>query len=140
MDTEARTNAGPEICVVVPCHNEARSVPRLYGELSRVMGATPLSLVFVDDGSEDDTLEVVQRLRESDPEVHYVTFSRNFGKEAAIYAGLKRALALGARNVALMDADLQDPPELLCEMCDALRDPSVDVAAAHRVSRGGSLS
>ena len=91
-------------------------------------------LLFVDDGSVDETLQVVKKLRETDERVRYVSFSRNFGKEAAIYAGIEKAKG---DYVVLMDADLQDPPALLPEMYAAIVKEGYDSAATRRTTRKG---
>lgn len=132
------------LCIIVPCHNEEESIPALLDavktvadrDLSPWLSDAP-EFVFVDDGSTDGTLDLLRRAHQEDPRCHYVSFSRNFGKEAAIAAGFQRALRTKATEVCLMDADLQDPPSLLKEMYQRLDDPQCDVAAAYRVSREG---
>ena len=107
-----------KLSVVIPCYNEQESLPLLYKELCAVAQSLQsryellCEFVFVNDGSRDGTLGLLRGLSEKDGRVHYLSFSRNFGKEAAIYAGLRRA---GGDYVALMDADLQDPPATLEE-------------------------
>lgn len=91
-------------------------------------------LIFVNDGSRDRTLEILKELSEKDPHVIYLSFSRNFGKEAAMYAGFCNA---GGDYVAVMDADLQDPPSLLPEMLEKLESGEYDSVATRRVSRDG---
>ena len=125
------------ISIVVPSYNEQDALGSLYAEASRVATEMPhvdVEFVFVDDGSTDDTLAVVRRLRESDSRVRFVAFSRNFGKEAAIFAGLKHARG---DYVVLMDADLQDPPSLIPRMYQAVVEEGFDCAAARRTSRDG---
>ena len=103
------------LSVVVPCFNEEESIPLFYREMERVrmeMGEK-FEYIFINDGSSDRTLSVLRELHLEDSNVHYLSFSRNFGKEAALYAGLKRAKG---EYVTVMDVDLQDPPELLMEM------------------------
>lgn len=105
-----------KISVVVPCYNEEEALPVYYKEMCRVMDEMKdvvFELIFVDDGSSDATLGIMKDLNEKDSRCRYLSFSRNFGKEAAIYAGLK---ASEGDYVALMDVDLQDPPTLLPEM------------------------
>ena len=110
------------LCVVVPCHNEEESLPALFERMDALAPALgewvelPVQYALVDDGSTDRTLDILRALHEQRPEVHYVSFSRNFGKEAGLAAGLRTAFDLGADYVAVMDADLQDPPELLAQM------------------------
>jgi glycosyltransferase involved in cell wall biosynthesis len=123
--------------IVVPCYNEEASLPLFYQEVLRVASLIPsvdLDFVFVDDGSTDGTLSVLRGLATNDPRVRYLSFSRNFGKEAAILAGLR---ASKGDFVALMDADLQDPAALLPEMYRAVVEEGFDNAATRRVSRKG---
>lgn len=125
------------ISLVVPSYNEQETVPRFYEEASRVMAEIPsatFEFVFVDDGSTDGTLAEIHRLRERDPRVRYVSFSRNFGKEAAILAGMRYARG---DYVAIMDADLQDPPRLLPEMYRAVTEEGFDCVATRRRTRSG---
>ena len=128
------------ISLIVPCYNEEEAMPLFYREASRVAAAMKAShgadfeFIFVDDGSKDGTLRVARELHDADPRVRYVSFSRNFGKEAGIYAGLQAARG---DYVATMDADLQDPPALLPEMLDALLTGDYDCAATRRTTRKG---
>lgn len=126
-----------KITVVVPCYNEEQSLHFFYEEMERVaaeMKENTFEYLFVDDGSKDRTMECIRELREKDEKVRYVSFSRNFGKEAAIYAGLAHA---SGDYVAIMDADLQDPPSLLPEMYRAVSEEGYDSAATRRVTRKG---
>lgn len=126
------------LSVVVPCYNEEESVSLFYEELTKndsffnEKGMT-VEILFIDDGSADRTVGEVKRLREKDMRVRLVSFSRNFGKEAAIYAGLEYS---AGDYVVLMDADLQDPPSLLPEMFSCL-EQGYDSVATRRVSRKG---
>ena len=125
------------ISVVVPCYNEEEVLPLFYREVTRVAGLMPeygFEFIFVDDGSRDGTLPLVKQLAGEDGRVKYVSFSRNFGKEAAMYAGFSYARG---DYVALMDADLQDPPALLPEMMRAVREEEYDSVATRRVTRKG---
>ena len=128
------------ISLVVPSYNEEEAMPLFYKEAARVAAGMEQShgaefeFIFVDDGSKDKTLQVARRLHDQDPRVRYVSFSRNFGKEAAIYAGLKAAQG---DYVATLDADLQDPPALLPQMLDALLTGDYDCAATRRTTRQG---
>ena len=125
------------VSLVVPCYNEEEALPFLYDELARVsagMAALDFEFILVDDGSSDRTREVMVSLREKDARVRYISFSRNFGKEAALLAGLRAAAGL---YVAVLDADLQDPPSLLPEMYEAIAKEGYDCAATRRVSRKG---
>ncbi len=132
----ADLNNVPEASFVVPCFNEAEAIPIFYDELLRVVEPMKISfeLIFVDDGSRDASLEKMRALAERDSRVHYLSFSRNFGKEAALLAGLEAARG---NAVATMDADLQHPPALLPEMFRALRDEPLDCAGACRATREG---
>lgn len=125
------------ISVVVPCYNEEEALPKFMEALSGVidrMSDTDFQVILVNDGSKDNTLEVMKELSAQNPAVKYVSFSRNFGKEAAMYAGLAHA---DGDYVAIMDADLQDPPEFLIEMYAAVAKEGYDCAAARRVTRKG---
>ena len=125
------------LSVVVPCFNEEESIPLFYREMERVrmeMGEK-FEYIFINDGSSDRTLSVLRKLHLEDPNVHYLSFSRNFGKEAALYAGLERAKG---EFVTVMDVDLQDPPELLIEMKQKLdQQPDLDCVGTRRVTREG---
>lgn len=126
------------LSVIVPCYNEEENVPYFYQELMKQEAffhekEIELEVIYVDDGSVDRTVEEVRKLNEKDQRVHLVSFSRNFGKEAGIYAGLKKAKGDYA---VLMDADLQDPPSLLPEMYRYI-EQGYDSVATRRVSRKG---
>lgn len=123
---------------IVPCYNEEENIDYFYQEFMKnepFFRAHDLEfeLLYVDDGSKDKTVEKVKELRRKDERVHLISFSRNFGKEAAMYAGLEHAKG---DYVAVMDADLQDPPSLLPEMFGYLWD-GYDQAATRRVTRKG---
>lgn len=129
------------LTVIVPCYNEEQAIPYFYAEMKRTIGTfeekfpeTAFELLFIDDGSKDRTLHCIKELRGKDARVHYVSFSRNFGKEAAIYAGLNKS---NGDYVVIMDADLQDPPSLLAEMYAAVTEEGYDSAATRRVTRKG---
>lgn len=125
-----------KLSVVVPCFNEQEAVPIFYNEVKKVLVTlkAEYEIIFIDDGSSDKTLEEVKELSEKDKCVHYVSFSRNFGKEAAMYAGLKKA---AGDYVVIMDVDLQDPPSLIPEMLSAVRSGEFDSAATRRTNRKG---
>ncbi|MCR5430757.1 MAG: glycosyltransferase family 2 protein [Eubacterium sp.] len=126
-----------KISLVIPCYNEEESLKYLYKELEKVSGEMPyfdFEYIFVDDGSSDDTLKNLKELAAYDSKTTYISFSRNFGKEAAMYAGLCNATG---DYVAIMDADLQDPPSLLPEMVTYLESGEYDSVATRRVSRKG---
>ena len=125
-----------KISIVVPCYNEQESLPLLYSELIRVLEQTEYSyeLILIDDGSTDRTLSVMKQLSGQDENVIYLALSRNFGKEAAMYAGLCNA---GGDYVTVMDADLQDPPSLLPRMAEILAEGEYSCVAAYRTDRTG---
>ncbi|MBO6262743.1 MAG: glycosyltransferase family 2 protein [Clostridia bacterium] len=124
------------VSVIVPCYNEEEVLPIFYGELTRVVKSMKedFEVIFVDDGSSDKTLTLIKGFAKTDNRVKYISFSRNFGKEAAMYAGLEKSLG---DFVCLMDADLQDPPSLLPEMVKALEEEGYDSVATRRVTRKG---
>ena len=126
-----------KLTMVVPAYNEEEALPIFYAEASRVEKELPgveIEYLFIDDGSSDGTLEVLRDLHKKDARVRYVSFSRNFGKEAAIYAGLQNARG---DYVAILDADLQDPPALLPEMLRVIEEEGYDCAGSRRVTRKG---
>ena len=125
------------LSIVVPCFNEEPALKSFYevvDKVSREMLELDFEFVFVDDGSRDGTLKEIEKLREGDKRVKFVSISRNFGKEAALLAGLDYA---NGDYVATMDADLQDPPALLPEMYEAIKDGEYDCVATRRVTREG---
>lgn len=125
------------ISIVVPCYNEQDALPYFYNEfknLTTIMSYETFELILVDDGSSDKTLEMIKEFSVQDDRVKYVSFSRNFGKEAALLAGLEHSKG---DYVALMDADLQDPPSLLPEMYQAVTVEGYDSVATRRVTRKG---
>ena len=127
------------LTVICPCYNEEESVGLFYEEVMKNQGffkeqGVEMNVLFVDDGSRDGTLAEVKKLREKDSRVHFVSFSRNFGKEAAMYAGLEKA---EGEYVVIMDVDLQDPPRLLPEMYESLTKEGYDSVATRRVNRKG---
>ncbi len=126
-----------KITLIIPCYNEQEVLGILYEELKKVtsqMNQHSFELLFVDDGSKDDTLKILKEMAEQDERVVYYSFSRNFGKEAAMYAGFCHA---SGDYVAVMDADMQDPPSLLPEMMSYLESGEYDSVATRRVSRQG---
>ena len=126
-----------KISIVIPCFNEEEALPVYYEEMSRIMKqmqGVDFELLFVDDGSSDRTLGIMKSLHERDERCKYLSFSRNFGKEAAIYAGLSNA---EGNYVAIMDVDLQDPPSLLPEMYRTLIEEPYDSVATKRSTRTG---
>lgn len=127
-----------ELCsIIVPCFNEEEAIPIYYQEMVKTFEEIPeldFEFEFIDDGSRDQTLSVIKDLRKKDERVHYVSFSRNFGKEAGMYAGLTHAKG---DYVVIMDVDLQDPPSMLKEMYHTVKDEGYDCAATRRVDRKG---
>ena len=125
------------ISIVVPCYNESEALPKFIEVLDGIiakMDYADFQVVLVNDGSRDKTLEVMKAIAQTRPYIKYVSFSRNFGKEAGMYAGLTYA---DGDYVAIMDADLQDPPEFLIDMYEAVTKEGYDCAAARRVTRKG---
>lgn len=126
-----------KICIVIPCYNEQEMIPLLYKTLDETARTLPdheFEFLMVDDGSKDKTMEEIRAAAENDPRVKYISFSRNFGKEGAIYAGLENS---NGDLTVIMDADLQDPPALLGEMIDAIEKEGYDSVATRRVTRKG---
>jgi len=130
----------PLISLIIPCYNEEESLGLLYEELCQISAAMQerygvgFEFVFVDDGSRDRSLAILRQMAKQDSRVNYISLSRNFGKEAAIYAGLNNCL--GA-YVAVMDADLQHPPAMLPDMYEGIVYENFDCVAARRTSRSG---
>ncbi len=127
-----------KISIIVPCYNEEEAMPIFYKEITKVADKmkkkADFEFIFVNDGSKDKTLDVARELSDKDKRVRYVSFSRNFGKEAGMLAGLE---ASRGDYVAIMDVDLQDPPALVEEMYDTLKEGVYDCVATRRVSRDG---
>lgn len=125
-----------KISIIVPCYNEGRAIPVFYNELTRALDCIDVEkeIIFVDDGSSDDSLFVMKALAKRDTDVKYISFSRNFGKEAAMFAGLE---ASSGDYAAIMDADLQDPPQLLKQMYSDIKKGDIDCVATRRATRSG---
>lgn len=126
-----------KISVAVPCYNEEAALEPFFAAVSAVAEQMPdveFEFLFIDDGSRDKTLEKIQDLAQRDSRVKYISFSRNFGKEAGIYAGLENA---DGDYVVIMDADLQDPPALLPEMYRSIKEEGYDCVGSRRVTRKG---
>lgn len=126
-----------KITIAVPCYNEEQALPPFFEEVTRVAAEMPyvkFEFLFINDGSKDKTMEKIKVLAGKDERVKYVSFSRNFGKEAGIYAGLENATG---DYVVIMDADLQDPPVLLPEMYRAVTEEGYDCVGSRRVTRKG---
>jgi len=125
------------ITIIIPCYNESEGLPVFMQEMTSIMKRMQdqdFEIIFINDGSSDDTLSVIKNLSEQDNRVKYISFSRNFGKEAAIYAGLRN---VHGDLAVVMDADLQDPPGLLPQMYQAVEKEGYDSAAARRIDRKG---
>ena len=135
-ESDYKMEIGIELSIIVPCFNEQESIPYFYEELLKVLTKMDITyeIIFIDDGSKDTTLQKMKELSERDPNVVYLSFSKNFGKEAAMYAGFVNARG---RYVAVMDADLQDPPALLPKMLEKVESGACDSVATRRVSRKG---
>ena len=124
------------LSLIVPCYNEQEALPVFYRETAKVLASMDCDceLLLINDGSRDNTLAVMKELAAADPRVLYFSFSRNFGKEAAMYAGFCNACG---DYIAVMDADLQDPPSLLPEMVRILQSGQYDSVATRRADRAG---
>lgn len=126
------------ISIIVPCYNEQDTINIFYNEMEKVkpfLSGVQFEYIFVNDGSSDGTLNVLQILSEKDKQqVKYLSFSRNFGKEAALYAGLEHSTG---EYITVMDVDLQDPPSLLPKMYGMIQDGLYDCIGTRRVSREG---
>ncbi len=130
-----------DLSLVVPCYNEEETVGIFYDEAMKTVSSlissceiSSYEFIFIDDGSKDNTLEEIKKLRSKDSNVHFVSFSRNFGKEAGLFAGLEKSRG---RYTAVMDVDLQDPPDLIPQMLKAIRDENYSCAATRRTNRNG---
>lgn len=124
------------ISIIVPCFNEQEVIPIFFDELEKTRKKinTDFEYIFIDDGSTDGTLDVIRSLSKEKNYVRFISFSRNFGKESALYAGLK---ASNGSLVTVMDADLQDPPELLPQMIELIETTDVDCVGTRRLNRKG---
>ena len=125
------------VTLIVPCYNEKESLPYFYQavcDVAETLENYEITMLFVNDGSRDETLPIIRGLAEKDSRVRYISFSRNFGKEAAMYAGFCNA---HSDYVAVMDADMQDPPALLPQMLEILETGEYDSVATRRVNRDG---
>ena len=126
-----------KISIVIPCYNEEQMVPLYYNEMQKIQKKienVKFEYIFVNDGSTDKTLYEIKKISVRDNNVKYISFSRNFGKEAAMYAGLKNS---NGDFVVVMDVDLQDPPELLIEMYNIIKEKDIDCIATRRKTRKG---
>ena len=127
-----------KISIIIPCYNEEQAIPYFYKEINKVSKGIKANFefIFVNDGSKDNTISIIKKYSKKDKRVKYLNFSRNFGKEAAMYAGLEYS---SGDYIAIMDADLQDPPALLPEMLHILEDKKndYDCVGTRRVTRKG---
>ena len=125
-----------KISIIVPCYNEMESLPIFYKEITAILEKInyDYEILFVNDGSKDNTLNILKEFSKKNDKITYISFSRNFGKEAAMYAGFCNATG---DYVAIMDADMQDPPSLIPEMIKILESGEYDSVATRRVSRSG---
>lgn len=124
------------IDLIIPCFNESESLIPMYNETKNVIEKIEgyhFNIIFINDGSKDSTLSLIKTISENDNRVNYISFSRNFGKEAGMYAGLEKSTG---DYVAILDADLQDPPSLLVEMINYI-EQGYDCCATRRISRTG---
>ena len=118
------------LSIIIPCFNEEKSITPFYNEISKILHNIDYELIFINDGSTDNTLNNIKKL----DNVKYISFSRNFGKESALYAGLKKSKG---NYVVIIDVDLQDPPSLLPQMIETIKNSDYDIVATRRVSRKG---
>lgn len=128
------------IDIMVPCYNEEKNIAVFFEKVQEVVTAIEgydFKYFFIDDGSSDDTLKEIKSLAAANDFVHYISFSRNFGKEAAMYAGLNAVKDDGADYGVIIDADLQHPPRLIKEMIKTIEETGCDSCAARRVTRKG---
>ena len=125
-----------KISIVVPCYNEEEALPLFYDEIDKVSKTMKedFEFIFVNDGSKDNTLSIIKKFSKEDSRCKYINFSRNFGKESAMYAGLE--LSTGD-YVTIMDADLQDPPSILPDMLKIIKEEGYDSVGLRRVTRKG---
>ena len=125
-----------KVSIVVPCYNEEESIPLFYKEIKKVFEERneKLEIIYVNDGSRDKSLDEMKKLAEKDNCVKYIGFARNFGKEAAMFAGLEHATG---DYITVMDVDLQDPPELLPKMIKIIEEEDYDIVGTRRVTRKG---
>lgn len=124
-----------KISIIVPCYNEEKTIPLFYKEVKKLYNLKyDFEILFINDGSKDKTLEVIKKHAEKDKNIKYISFSRNFGKESAMYAGFEHSTG---DYIAVMDADLQDPPSLLPDMLKYIEEKDYDSVATRRVTRKG---
>ncbi|MFV0560503.1 MAG: glycosyltransferase family 2 protein [Enterococcus sp.] len=122
------------ISIIVPCYNEEETVSLFFNEVEKYKREDDFEYIFIDDGSKDKTLDAIKELASNNKYIRYISFSRNFGKEAALFAGLQSSTG---ELVTVMDVDLQDPPELLPQMIDRISTTDVDCVGTRRSNRKG---
>ncbi len=125
-----------KLTLIVPVYNEQKTLDLFYNETERILKDIDIMIeyLFIDDGSKDNSLKIIHKLADTDKRIHYISFSRNFGKEAAIYAGLKNA---AGDYITILDADLQDPPSLIPKMLHSVIEEGYDCVGTRRVNRKG---
>lgn len=123
-----------KVSIVVPCYNEEKTVPLFFNEVEKFKGIHEFEYLFIDDGSRDNTLQAIKALANDHEYIRFISFSRNFGKEAALYAGLQ---ASTGDLVSVMDVDLQDPPDLLPKMIETIMQSDIDCVGTRRSTRDG---
>jgi glycosyltransferase involved in cell wall biosynthesis len=136
-EIENKSGANEKISLIVPCYNEQESLPIFYEEvckISKKLNEVDFEFLFVNDGSKDKTLEILRDLSKKDKRVRYISFSRNFGKEAGMFAGLENSTG---DYVAIMDADMQDPPEMIIEMYYSIKNEGYDCVALYSPKHKG---
>lgn len=127
-----------KLSLIIPCYNEEETIDLMYQEVIRILGNyNEMEMLFINDGSKDKTLDKIINLSESDNRVKFISFSKNFGKEAAMFAGMKYSKG---NYICIMDSDLQHPPAMVPEMIKALDEEGYDVAAARRTDRSGEAA
>jgi glucosyltransferase len=137
LEPSETNDASDCISTIIPCYNEEKVLQVLFDKLHSIAELMPevsFEYIFVDDGSKDETLSIIRGFARDDSRVKYISFSRNFGKEAAMLAGMKMAKG---DYVAILDADMQDPPSMLLEMYRGIKEEGYDCVAARRVTRKG---
>ena len=136
MTTREITMKNEKLTLIVPVYNEQKTLDLFYNETERILKDIDIMIeyLFIDDGSKDNSLKIIHKLADTDKRIHYISFSRNFGKEAAIYAGLKNA---AGDYITILDADLQDPPSLIPKMLHSVIEEGYDCVGTRRVNRKG---
>lgn len=123
-----------KINIIVPCYNEEKCIQKFYDEIKKIKCKYKIEVMFIDDGSTDKTLNIIKKLAKANRMIKYLSFSRNFGKEAAMLSGLEH---VNGDYIVIMDVDLQDPPSLIPEMVKYIEKDNYDIVATRRVTRKG---